>query len=457
MMVSTWIAGAKAWVLERLPALNRSAYGGHMTDGELACLVNEVLRGAPPPRDLGGRQAMQALMLLGVCGSSVERHAQQARRRAGEPASPGHGLDKLLAAGRPFVEYFAELADRLGHAHRDSFVTFVEHNGPAVCILHPERRELLHVVPAAFEDGAYITFTARPEELEFIRLLKECAGLQGAANLFLERLQDPATALDGPDAVSAGLHAATLMLAIRAKLVEFMRQSAFDADFFLDVLRQYACHWSARTPLRPPSGANDDTSLHRDVMLFHELLPASGDFPGYNVHVEHVCSVLMPAAVQTLAAAMASPSIEARLLARLGTTRDALGRLDAPACEALLDAHPWVAALLAVYDAQRDLSRAHYGTVTRYLTGPKHHRDACADPRERFTVVPNTHGTTGMDPLRIVRALDEARANHPLAAVGARAPRARLADVLQRLGHRPWRHGELLGLVAPPGGVGAGS
>lgn len=449
MMVSTWIDGARAWVLERLPALNRSAYGGQTTVDEIACLANEVLRSAPPPRDLGGRQAMQALMLLGVCGSSVERHAQQARRRAGEPASPGHGLGKLVAAGRPFTAYFAELADRIGHAHRDSFVTFVEHNGPAVWVLHPEHREPLHVLPAAFEDGAYITFTARPEEREFIRLLKESAALQGAANRFLERLQDPRAALDDPTAVRACFHAATLMLAVRAKIVEFMRTSAFDADFFLDVLRQYACHWSARAPLRPPSGANDDTALHRDVMLFDELLPASGDFPGYGAHVKHVCSVLMPAAVNTLAAAMDTASIEARLLARLGTTREALGRLDAAACAALLAAQPWVAALLAVYDAQRDLSRAHYGTVTRYLTGPKHHRDVGADPRERVTVVPNTHGTTGMDPLRIVRALDEARARHPLAAVGARAPRALLDATLGRLGHRPWRHQELLGLCAP--------
>lgn len=65
-------------------------------------------------------------------------------------------------------------------------------------------------------------------------------------------------------------------------------------------------------------------------------------------------------------------------------------------------------------------------------------------------MVPNTHGTTGMDPLRIVRELDEARAGHPLAALGARAP-GRLDAVLGRLGYRPRRHRELLGLCASPG------
>ena len=110
---------------------------------------------------------------------------------------PGRGLEKLLAANqRRFVKYYAEIADRVGHIHRDSFVTFVERNGPAVHVLHPGSREPFHIVPAAFEDGAYITFTARTEELEFIRLLKESAALQGAANTFLARLQDATTALD---------------------------------------------------------------------------------------------------------------------------------------------------------------------------------------------------------------------------------------------------------------------
>ena len=85
-----------------------------------------------------------------------------------------------MSSGRPFVEYYREVADRIGHPRRDSFVTFVEHNGPEVEILHPARRDVLHVVPAAFEDGAYVTFTGRDEEIDFIRLLKECAGLQAA-------------------------------------------------------------------------------------------------------------------------------------------------------------------------------------------------------------------------------------------------------------------------------------
>lgn len=452
MDVAAWIDVAKAWACDRLPALNSSAYSGGTTADEMACLVNELLERAPEPRDFDDRQAMQALMILGVCGSSVERHTQQSQQRAGQPVSPGRGIGKLLVAGRqPFAAYYAEIADRLGHMHRDSFVTFVERNGPAVCVLHPESREPFHRVPAAFEDGAYITFTARNEEREFVRLLKECAALQGAANHFLEHLQAEATVLDGVAAVRACFHAAALMLAVRAKIVEFMRHSSFDASFFLDVLRQYACHWSARAPLRPPSGANDDTSIHRDVLLFDNLLPPFGGFPGYNVYVRHVLPALMPRSVEKIEAAMASDSIEVRIWKRLGITRDALDQLDVRACEALLDANPWLAALSVVYDAQRDLSRAHYGTVVKYLIEPKRDRDARADPRERDTVVPNTHGTTGMDPLQILRELDEARANHPLAALGSRASsRERLNAILRRLGHRPWRHKELLSLCALP-------
>jgi len=197
MDTSLWIDAAKAWARDRLPELNDRAYCGRMTADELACLVNKLLSGAPLPRDFDDRQAMQALMILGVCGSSVERHAQQSQHRARQPVVPGRGLEKLLAANqRRFVKYYAEIADRVGHIHRDSFVTFVERNGPAVHVLHPGSREPFHIVPAAFEDGAYITFTARTEELEFIRLLKESAALQGAANTFLARLQDATTALD---------------------------------------------------------------------------------------------------------------------------------------------------------------------------------------------------------------------------------------------------------------------
>jgi len=450
---SAWFQEAKAWAQDRLPELNRSAYAGLLTPGEVAAAVNDLLRSAPPPGRLDDRRALQALMILGVCGSSVERHAQQTQQRADEPVTPGRGLALLrAAAGRPFAAYYAEVADRIGHMHRDSFVTFVERNGPELRVVHPETREPLHAVPAAFEDGAYITFTGRTEELEFIRLLKESAALQGAANLFLVRLQDPAIPLSGGAAVNACFNAEALMLAVRAKLVEFMRRSSFHADFFLDVLRQYACAWSDRPPvLRPPSGANDDTSLHRDVMLFDELLPPAGEFPGYTAYVRRVFPALMPASIQRLAAAMSAGSIEARILKRLGTTRDALDRLDPRESQALVDANPWLAACTAVYDAQRDLSRAHYGTVTRYLVEPKRQRDARRDPRELVTVVPNTHGTTGMDPLRVVRDLDEARAHHPLAALASRT-RERMAVILRRLGHRVWNHRELLSLCAavPP-------
>lgn len=119
MEASLWIDAAKAWARDRLPELNDSAYGGRMTADELAGLVNKLLSGAPLPRDFDGRQAMQALMILGVCGSSVERHTQQSQHRARQPVVPGIGLEKLVAANQPFVEYDAGIADRIGHIHRD--------------------------------------------------------------------------------------------------------------------------------------------------------------------------------------------------------------------------------------------------------------------------------------------------------------------------------------------------
>ena len=445
-----WIEMAKAWVRDCLPALNSSACSGRTTSDEVIRLVNGLLRGAPPPREFADRQAMQALMILGVCGSSVERHAQQSQRRAGEPAIPGRGIEKLIAAGRrPFLEYVGELADRFGHMHRDSFVTFIERNGPAVRVLHPKTRRPFHALPAGFDDGAYLTFTGRAEEIELIRLLKEAAALQGAANLFLVRLQDAATAVDNAAAVSDCFDAAVLLLAVRAKIVELLGASSSNADL-LDVLRQYACDWRDHAPLlRPPSGANDGGFLHRDMLLFSELLPPSGPVPGYRTYVRHtVLPALMPEVVARIEAAMSSDSIEARLYCRLGTTRDVLGRIGGRSCDALLDANPWLAAYVLVYAAQRALSRAHYEAASRFLLEPARAQDA------RNSVVPSTHGNGQMDLLHLVRQLDAARAAHPLATLGAQiGAGGRLDAILRDLGHRRRSHAELLSLCPRAGEV----
>lgn len=242
------IATMKNWAETTLPRLNQAAYEGDLPAEELAARINRgLLSYAPAAHQLSLREARQMLVILGFCGSSVERHAQQQAVRCGQTAAPGCALGWLRVREQElFPDYFRQVADLLGHPHRDTFVTFVEDNGPEVQVRHPLTGEMLHSLPGAFGDGATLTFSHQMAEREFILLLKEATALQGAANLFLAELQDAATPVDSPAAINAALQATTLMQAVRARMQEFMRVSHFTADFFLDVLRQYACPWAEK-------------------------------------------------------------------------------------------------------------------------------------------------------------------------------------------------------------------
>jgi hypothetical protein len=215
--VTTLIGGMKTWVVGKLPDLNHEAYSGHLSYEAMAALLNdEVLHRAPPVEELNPEQAMQVLMLLGMCGSPIERHAQQQTLRRElaaveqqappkpTPITPGQGLERLLAGRQHrFTDYFQRVADLIGHPYRDSFTTFIEYNGQAIAILHPETGEVTHGLPAGSPDGTLFTFTKQQAEVDFIRLLKECAGLQGAANMFLEQLQQSCSSVAHREAISA--------------------------------------------------------------------------------------------------------------------------------------------------------------------------------------------------------------------------------------------------------------
>lgn len=439
-----WVVELSDWARNQIPVLNERAFEGSLSSGAMAGFFNDAMKRMPLPDEIHDRDVMKVLMILGVCGSSIERTAQQEDRRAGIDIEAGRGIGMLVVGGgHQFADYFAQVANRIGHMHRDSFVTYVECNGPEVRIRHPRTGEVIHHLHAAFDDGAYIVFTGCSEELEFLHLLKNTAGLQAAANVCLERLQH--LPLDHPEAVQACLDATHLILAVRTRFMEFIRTSSFNADFYLDILRQYFCLWSSRKFMRPPSGANDDSILLRDVTLFTELLPAHDRFPGYTQYVRHVFHALMPEAVQRLETSLEHDSIDARLSQMLATPVEALRQLTSEDATLMLSANPWIAAYAALYDAQRDASRAHHGAVTLYLTTPKKSRDSQNDPREHVTVVPNTHGTTGMDPMGILRQLNDARSNHPLTAFSIRARQA-VTMQLESFGYRPLSHAKLMTL-----------
>ena len=81
---TTLIEGMKTWVVGTLPDLNQAAYHENLSYEELAAICNAaLLTQAPSVTALVPAQAMQVLILLGLCGSSIERHAQQQTLRRG--------------------------------------------------------------------------------------------------------------------------------------------------------------------------------------------------------------------------------------------------------------------------------------------------------------------------------------------------------------------------------------
>jgi hypothetical protein len=123
------IGWMKAWLEQRLPGLNELAFNESLRVESLAAILSaDLLSQLPPTAALNPRQAWQVLMMLGCCGSSVERHAQQACVRRGETATPGTGLGWVTVRGgrQRFMEYFRQVADVVGHPYRDTFATFVD-------------------------------------------------------------------------------------------------------------------------------------------------------------------------------------------------------------------------------------------------------------------------------------------------------------------------------------------
>jgi hypothetical protein len=446
------IEAMKDWVVAQLPRLNRNARCGMPVGGMIRVLNRELLAGAPPRCTLTDSTSMQVLSILGLVGSSVERHAQQAAIRENRPSEIGAGLARLMVRDdEPFLAYFQAVADRVGHPHRDSFVTYVERNGPTLEALHPASGQVVHRLSAGFADGSSLLYSGTPDEMSFIGLLREAVCLQAAANRFLEQVAR-SPRLSDQEPLRAALWSAMLIFAIRARIVDFMRNASFGEDFFLDVLRQYAVPWYRDRPLRAPSGANDDMAVLRDVLLFRDLIPPGPGFAGFRAHVRHVCPILLHASARHIESALEMPAIDERIEAALGLSIASLDELSDDDATALVTGQPWIAAYLELYQAQRDLSRAHFSTVRKYLISPKQRRDASGDPREKVTVVNNGQGTTGMAPGGVLQQLDDARSQHPLVRLSARRMLAEpIRQGLRALGYQPAAHGALMALcrVAP--------
>jgi hypothetical protein len=399
------------WTLEELPELNRSVLAGR----ESAEILTERLRRAvldelPSPETVSPDQACRLLVLLGLAGSSVARHYQEADPT--RTAAPARSFE-LLAAGPsriPFPAYFARLAavSGTGHPPRDCYASLVRWNAPTTRV--EADGETLAVLPGRFPDQETRTYTGDAGELSFFALLKKSEAFELAVNELLEPLADGSADLLGPDAVGRVLLATRLMDAMIRFNQDFAalapERGGLHTAHFLDVFRQFAVHWELGD--LPPTGAQDPQFLRRDFLL-------GIDFPDYAKHVRRIYPSLLESERTMLERQSVRPPLPTALLASLGLDAGTLSRCKASSLRALVREHPQLAAWYLLLAANAKFGAVHLMLTEKFLFKPQRTRDASGEgDREP---VSNRRGTTGMAESLLVR-LTQGRRNHPLRFLG---------------------------------------
>jgi hypothetical protein len=248
------------WTKAALPELNADVLARRSSVKDFLAAVQGALPVSENPTRCDLDECRRQLVVLGMIGSSLERHNQEDGRR------PGEALAALQVGRWPFRRYIATLASRVGGPPRDSFQSFVMWNGSLVDVYLPGDTEPLLQFPNVFQSSP-LTFSDDPAELLFLSLLKRCAALEAAANLLLWPLCEGLFELDDPAALTRVEDATVLMQCIRSEMKRFRHSKDFTAPFFLDVLRQYACAWDGEGSYSAPSGAHDVEYVVRDLLL----------------------------------------------------------------------------------------------------------------------------------------------------------------------------------------------
>jgi hypothetical protein len=399
------------WTLVDLPELNRSVLSGREPAENLtAALRRALLDDLPEPETFAPDQARQLLVLLGLAGSSVARHYQEAD--PARMAAPARSFEHLAVgpARVPFPAYFARLAavTGTGHPSRDCYASLVRWNAPTTRV--DVDGEVLTVLPGCFPDRETRTYTGDPGEVSFFALLKKSEALELAVNDLLEPMADGTVDPLGPDAAPRVLRATRLMDALIRFNQEFAamppERGGLRAEHFLDVFRQFAVHWQAGD--LPPTGAQDPEFLRRDFLL-------GIDFPDYAVHARRMYPSLLEGERSMLERHSARRTLPETLLDALGLETAALERYTHCQVRNLLRQHPQLAAWYLLLAANAKFGAVHLMLTEKFLFKPQRGRDLSgAGDREP---VSNRRGTTGMEEPLLVR-LTQARRNHPLRFLG---------------------------------------
>jgi hypothetical protein len=397
------------WVLTELATVNRDILAGRRSSGDLGAEVAHVaLAFLPAPETFSIRQAKQMVVLLGLIGASLARHYQELSRD--HVSTPERAFDPYPtgAEGIPFRAYFGRLADRTGtgHCQRDSYASLTRWNVPTTEVWWAGER--IAILEGVFDDRQVRTYTGTGDEQRFFELIKLSETLELAINTALLPLSDMTVDIGSDEALRRVGLAVVLLAELRRFNADFVALPPDDglrADYFMDVLRQYAVHWSIGDIA--PSGALDPEAIARDRLL-------GVSTPAYEAHTVQLLPALLGAERQMLTRLSERRSVPEVALRALGLDPRSLAEMSTAQLRLMLGRHPILAGLYVLLTAHARMSGVHLKIAKKYLFAPQRQREeeGLGDP----TVVSNRTGTTGMDELYL-EELTRARHRHALACL----------------------------------------
>jgi hypothetical protein len=189
---------------------------------------------------------------------------------------------------------------------------------------------------------------------------------------------------------------------VNAHFAALPPEEGLRAEYFMDVFRQYAVHWTLGDI--PPSGALDPEAIARDCLLGVQT-------PAYQKHTELIFPGLLGTERELLTRLMERPSVPHIALRSLGIDATALAAMSPARLRETVGRHPVLAVLYVLLVAHARMSGVHLKIAQKYLFAPQRQREMAGlgDPH----VVSNRYGTTGMDE-RYLQQLTRARHQHAL-------------------------------------------